>query len=188
MTPWPSFILLSVVLVIAAVTDLKTGKIFNWLTYPAILSGILVATTTGFLESGLTGAGQGVRASLLGLLAAVVPFGLIFAAGGLGGGDVKLMGAIGTIGADWLCVLDTAVYAFVAVAVIAMVIMVRQRILLQTLHRLLATAIFTAARLRARFPDDSPRLPFGLAACLGGLLAGVQHLFGVPMPCPSFAP
>ena len=35
--------LLGVVVVIAAVTDWRTGKIKNWLTYPAIVAGFVLA-------------------------------------------------------------------------------------------------------------------------------------------------
>ena len=54
-----AFGLLVIVLVTAAVTDLRTGQIFNWLTYPAILIGIAFWTIVGFYQHGTPGAAAG---------------------------------------------------------------------------------------------------------------------------------
>ena len=36
-----AFALLVLVLAVAAFTDWKTGKVYNWLTYPAIVGGLI---------------------------------------------------------------------------------------------------------------------------------------------------
>lgn len=77
------------VLVIAIVVDLHSSRIPNWLTFPAM--GFALAAHTwlngahGILFS-LTGLGVG-----LGLLL------LVYLAGGIGAGDVKLMAAVGAM-------------------------------------------------------------------------------------------
>lgn len=89
MTPLPvsvSWALAAVVLA-AALSDLRSRSIPNWLT----LGGILLGFAINFYAAGLAGlktAGLGFLASLLFL----IPFLLGF----LGGGDVKLMAAVGT--------------------------------------------------------------------------------------------
>jgi len=71
-----------------AVTDWRRGKVYNALTYPAALLGLIAsvfATPPGLLMSA-----AGLGACLLG-------FGLLWYAGGLGAGDVKLMAAVGAL-------------------------------------------------------------------------------------------
>lgn len=71
----------------AAVIDLRTRRLPNWLTAPAVLLGLAFHTATG----GLSGLGL----SLAGL---ATGFGILFVLwliGGSGGGDVKLMAALG---------------------------------------------------------------------------------------------
>ena len=71
----------------AAVIDSRTRRLPNWLTVPAVLLGLVFHTATG----GLSGLGL----SLAGL---ATGFGILFVLwliGGSGGGDVKLMAALG---------------------------------------------------------------------------------------------
>jgi len=35
-----AYVSLAALLIAAAVTDVRTGKVFNWLTYPAVLVGL----------------------------------------------------------------------------------------------------------------------------------------------------
>jgi prepilin peptidase CpaA len=76
-----------VVGVIAVGWDLKTRRIPNLLTFGSALAAILAH---GYQE-GLTGAGW----SAAGWLVGVVFFLPIFVLGGMGAGDVKLLGALG---------------------------------------------------------------------------------------------
>jgi prepilin peptidase CpaA len=72
---------------IACVTDLRTRRIPNVLTFGAAAAGLVYQVATGGLE--------GLGAGVLGWLVAFVLFLLPFALGGLGGGDIKLMAALG---------------------------------------------------------------------------------------------
>jgi prepilin peptidase CpaA len=77
---------------VACATDLRTGRIPNWLTLPAICLGI---ATHGILEGR-----AGITESLLGLLVGVaVPAILYRSTQGraIGGGDVKLFAALGAL-------------------------------------------------------------------------------------------
>ena len=78
---------LGVVLVVAAVTDWRNRKVYNWLTYPAVIVGLVLHTIV-FGVGGLT----------TGLITAVVVLFvglLILPLGWLGGGDIKLLIAVG---------------------------------------------------------------------------------------------
>lgn len=78
--------------IIAAVTDLRSGRIPNKLTFPAMLIGLVVHGAihgiAGFVEA------------LLGLVVCASVPGIIYKASrgtGIGGGDIKLFAALGAI-------------------------------------------------------------------------------------------
>jgi len=82
-------ILLSFLLGVAAVTDVRSRKIPNLLTYPAMLTGIVYhAATKGF---------PGFLFSAEGLLLGVSLLIVFYFLGGMGAGDVKLLGAVGAL-------------------------------------------------------------------------------------------
>ncbi len=78
---------LIIVLLIAAISDVRFHKIPNWLTYSAMAGAVIYHTSVkgfgGFLFSG---GGLGV-----GIFILIVPFFM----GGMGAGEVKLLGAVG---------------------------------------------------------------------------------------------
>jgi len=76
---------------IAAVTDLKTGRIPNWLTLGA-LGGAPVLWLV--LEGGST---RAAGMSLVGAFACALMPAIYFARGKMGGGDVKLLAALGAL-------------------------------------------------------------------------------------------
>ncbi len=78
-----------IVLFVAAVTDVRKGLIYNWLTLPAIVVGLLLS----IWQSGWAGLGM----SFLGLLVGGGVLFIPFFFGVMGGGDVKLMAAIGAL-------------------------------------------------------------------------------------------
>src|SRR5579864_8831891 len=83
----PDYIALGVTCA-ASVTDIAWGKVYNKLTYPAAVSGLVVAP----LVRSLTFA-----QSVTGLLAAFLLYFALHKLSGLGAGDVKLMAAIGAL-------------------------------------------------------------------------------------------
>jgi len=104
---------LMIVLLIAVVTDLRSSRIPNWLTFPAM----------GFALAGHAwlGSMHGVLFSLAGLGTGLGLFFLIYLAGGIGAGDVKLMAAIGAfvgvygvLSCAWLAMMVGGVYAIAA--------------------------------------------------------------------------
>lgn len=80
------------VVTVAAVTDLRNGRIPNVLTLPAILIGLVGQ----ILSSGIAG----LAGSALGLVVCVVVPGVVYKASngkGIGGGDIKLFAALGAM-------------------------------------------------------------------------------------------
>ena len=109
---------------LACVTDLRTRRIPNVLTFGAALAGLTYQAVSG----GVDGLGNAALGWLAGALIFVIPFAL----GGLGGGDVKLLAALGA----WLGpqqILWLALYAGVAGGAMALVV--------SAIHGYLGTAI-----------------------------------------------
>ena len=79
-----------VLICIAVCTDLLWRKIPNWLTMPFVVLGI-------WLNAVQLEMGPGVFFALKGLAAGLFVFMVPFLLGGAGGGDVKLLGAIGSL-------------------------------------------------------------------------------------------
>jgi prepilin peptidase CpaA len=95
---------IALVCLICAVTDARSGKIYNAVTYPAIAFGIIY----NFLS-----ADKGIIiSSAAGCLTGLLPFGLAAARGLIGGGDVKLFAAIGAIG-GFFFLLDSLFNCFI---------------------------------------------------------------------------
>lgn len=189
-TAWLATGLLTVVLVIAAATDVKTGKVFNWLTYPAMLGGLAFWTVAGGIGAGLdggpagwaAGSGNALLSALGATLLGLIGFGLLVQAGGLGFGDVKLMGAVGALSGSWQCLFSTTVYAFALGLVLAIGVMIRKGLVKRTFHRLVNVLLSKAARAPATIPDDSPKLPFAVPIAIGGVLAAAEVLLGLDTP------
>jgi prepilin peptidase CpaA len=80
-------VLLTVVLVTASGTDLRSSRIPNWLTFTAMGVALLVHAWLGGLPGALF--------SLAGLGTGLGLFVLIYMSGSIGAGDVKLMAAVG---------------------------------------------------------------------------------------------
>lgn len=79
--------LVSAVMIWAAWIDGKQLRVPNWLTFPMVLSGLIYGTCVGGWE--------GLGASLLGMFVGLITMLPIYAVGGMGAGDVKLMAGLG---------------------------------------------------------------------------------------------
>ena len=165
-----SFFVLGAMLVIAAITDVRSGKIHNWLTYPVVAIALIGHTLAG----GLTGYGRwmGLGGSLCGLAVGFLPLLAAWLAGGIGGGDAKLMGAVGALG-GWRFAVAGMFYGFAVAAIMALIVMLRRRITRKTFGRVLRflALLLTPTKPADPATEDSPTIPFGLALCIGAAVA-----------------
>jgi prepilin peptidase CpaA len=83
--PMPIRVTLSLIVLTAAVTDLKWRRIPNWLTLPALPVGLIAQTVYG----------EGFWQGLLGALGGFAALFVLFAIGAGGAGDVKLFTVVG---------------------------------------------------------------------------------------------
>lgn len=162
------FWLLCIVLIISVYTDLRYKKIYNWLLIPATLLALAFHLYQG-------GTGQlwwAVKGLLLGIGLLFIPFAL----GGMGAGDVKLLGFVGACGGPgfaWLAFLAAAL----AGGIIALVVLLINGRLLSTLKAVGLTFLsFVGAAPRVNIlgsleSQNSLAFPYGVAITAGTLVA-----------------
>ncbi|WP_078548220.1 A24 family peptidase [Litchfieldia alkalitelluris] len=106
--------LLFVILCVCVLTDLKSRKIYNVVTFPAyILALVLNALLNGW---------SGIAFSLMGFLCGFALLLIPYLMGGMGAGDVKLLALIGALkGASF--VLITSIYMAIIGGLIGLLIL-----------------------------------------------------------------
>ncbi len=164
MTWW--LVVLAAVLLVAVVTDLRRGKIYNWLTYTAVAIGLAGHTFMGSWSGDARDIG--LMGALAGLAVGFLPLMLAALAGGINGGDVKLMGAVGAL-AGWRFVAAALLYSVLVAAVLAVIVMLYRGVFRRTLKRvgLFLWQVVCMHRPTDPASPDSPKVPFGVAICLG---------------------
>ncbi len=151
--------LLLLVTILSAGTDLWKGRIYNAVTYPAIVAGFAVQL---YLHGS-----SGLSAATTGFAVGFFPALLLFAAGGLGGGDVKLMGAIGTI-VGAIPATETLVIACLFGCVAALGKLAWRG----TLFRTMFSSLWSLVRFRMPTPPkgmERLELRFGAVICIAAL-------------------
>ena len=154
-----------VVALVGAVSDVARGLIPNWLTMTGIVGGIALQTVHGGL-SGLTG-------SLAGCCLGIALLIGFYACGGMGAGDVKLFGAVGScLGPSG--VMQAALVVALSGGIYALVVRARHRGWRATL-RSIYTGCLTIALTGCPAPAETstglePSLRYGIAIALGTTL------------------
>lgn len=167
-----SLSLAALVCLVAAVKDLATGCIPNWLTLGALLAGLLLIPSARWV------AGQGdlrdFGLALLGAaLAGLVPLAL-FRLGAMGGGDVKLLAAVGGLLGPRLGI-EVELYAFIVAALWGPAVLAyrgKLGAMFGNLYCLTRNLLVSKAK-RVRLDEHAmAELKFGPAIFLGVLCAG----------------
>lgn len=157
----PRRLVLAFVLVAAVVTDLGRGRIPNLLTYPAAAAGLALAAVVGGAGA-LGGAAAGAAVGFFAFFA-------IFMFGGVKGGDVKLMAAIGAL-VGWPQVLGAMFHGVLVGGFLSLAVMIWHGTLLRSVRNVLVTAATTVLPGFERVPLDpanSRGVPYGVALALG---------------------
>lgn len=156
---------LILVLIVCALTDLLHRKLYNVVLMPSLL----FALGYNLYYGGWTGLGQSMLGLLVGLLILILPF----AKGGMGAGDVKLLGVIGAFkGVQF--VLYTAIGMGLAGGLMALGIWFYRFGVIDTIVGivkgvyLMITSRFTLFQFRLHNErNEKIMLPYGLAIALG---------------------
>jgi prepilin peptidase CpaA len=157
-----ALLVLAVMLVIAVYMELKEKRIPNWLT----LSGMALGLLFGYMH--------GTAAFWFSLGGLVIGFGFLFifyVFGGLGGGDVKLMGAAGALlGAD--LIKPALVYtAFIGAFLAVMMVIWRKDFWTRIGRGLQPLAFWRKKGAEQSAPSSPIAVPYGVAIAVGCLLA-----------------
>jgi prepilin peptidase CpaA len=170
-------VVLCVWLLAAAVIDVRSRRIPNWLVGSGVISALALHLLAPF-GTGLFAfwwGSPGVSQSLLGLLTGLALFMPLYLLRAVGAGDVKLLAMVGA----WLgpqLLLGATLLSVLAGGVMAIVVMLASRTSLQVLTnvRVMLTTAFVgmhAGKLSALDapPPGSVRLPYALAIAIGSM-------------------
>ncbi|MCP4714760.1 MAG: hypothetical protein GY868_06545 [Deltaproteobacteria bacterium] len=146
----------------SAVTDGTRKKIYNIQTYPAMLCGLVL----GYLY----GEWPGLLMSFAGLLVGLALLFAVYLIGGIGAGDVKLLGAIGALQGTTF-VLWTMFYTALVGGAMAFAVIIWQGTARQTLKNIIGLCRHPLQQTKNTPAQDSQYLPYGIAIAAGGLWA-----------------
>jgi prepilin peptidase CpaA len=165
--------LLLAILGMAAVTDLRTYRIPNWLTGPAILVGLSLHTLTMQLT--------GLVFSLEGAAVGFGLFVILYVCGWMGAGDVKLYAAVGSFLGPAQTVSAAIVIALVG-GLLALVILGRHQGWRRTgvwLWSYVQTILLTrSVQQLSPVQGVLPRVPYAVAIGLGTIGSYWWHTLG----------
>lgn len=136
-------------------------------TYSTALLGVVI----GIINQ-ISGVNHGLLDSLLGLGGALLLYGILMSIGSLGGGDVKLMAAIGAL-MGFPFIINSGVRIVLIGAAIALLVTIYRSIRIGTLpgaiYRIIAVVTLTLPIREVLADQQSPgkTMPFAPAICLG---------------------
>ncbi len=159
-------------------TDIRASRIPNLLTLPAAAAGIAFHAAA----SGLDGFFFGLWGWALGGGVLLVPYLL----SGMGAGDVKLLGAVGSF-LGLKAVFEVFLVSALFGGLYAVLLIVLRRDAFQGIFRERFSALYAAAATRSAAPlafeaaRGRPRLRYGLAIALGTVTYIVYRAYGIAL-------
>ena len=169
------FILLISILIVSAVIDIRVKKIPNLITFPTMVLGLVYY--------GETNGWDGLLFSLGGLALGMGIFFILYMMGGMGAGDVKLMGAVGAIVGS-KGVLLTALFSAIVGGVYALIVLLFNIEYLKDLIKrsfiTIKSLVFTKQfiLIPAAKPEEKPKLCYGVAIAIGTFSYLILEAYG----------
>ena len=158
---------LMIILITAAIIDIRSRRIPNWLTFSTSIIAIIYYTWT----KGLEGLFFSFKGLLVGIAVLIIPYLM----GGMGAGDIKLMGAIGgflgskSVFIAFLCsAIIGGFYAFIILALNGHI-----KRTLQRYGTMLKAFLLTHKFIYINpfLHENKPRLCYGVAIALGTIIS-----------------
>lgn len=156
----------SAILIWAAWIDGKELRVPNWITFPMVLSGLIYSAVggDGFL-AGMTGMLMG--------LACLLP---LYAVGGMGAGDVKLMAGMGAW-LGWQITLEAFIVSVVVGAIMAVLMVLFKGTWKKHYENFLTILSewvvirnpYELSRIAADRKPTMALLPYGIPICIGSI-------------------
>jgi prepilin peptidase CpaA len=162
-----SAVIALVIVSTAVVTDIRSRRIPNWLTFPSVAIGLLY--------HGITGGFQGLAFSALGLVLGYAMFMVFYFLAGMGAGDVKLMGAVGALLGPYGVILS-ALFTALAGGIYAVVLLTWCNRLGETVsrYRVMVWWLVSTGKIVYVPPPAGKELPalcYGVPIAIGTVLA-----------------
>lgn len=163
--------------IVCVYTDLARNRIYNAATLSGLAAGLVLAY---LLDATADGYPHLKAAALAALLGGGILF-LVYLAGGLGAGDVKLMAAVGALSplaaatAGWRFVCVALMYTAIVGAAIAVGTLIWKGRLLEGL-RDSARTLFTFRRGKKAEGQKPLTIPYGLAIGIGTIWAWMETM------------
>jgi prepilin peptidase CpaA len=160
---------------LSAYWDLRYRKIPNWATLPCIALGLGL--------NGLLLGWGGMKASGLGFLVGFGALLVLFVLSWMGGGDVKLMAAVGAL-KGYPFVVSALFYSLIVGVVIGVAMLIWNRKALRTFKNLF---FVVASRVSPLIPkqdikrEETQKIPFGLAIVFGTVWAMIMGYAWSPL-------
>ena len=161
---------------VAAVIDVRSFRIPNWLTFTAAGAGLVLNTLLFGVALGGNAALRFGLASVVGCITLLLAFGLLAAMRFVTMGDVKLMAAVGA-----LLRFPDALWALAYVAIAGGVLGVGYALVLGRMGRVVTNLFRIARRVVTRRPDEVElhRIPYSLAILVGATWAALLKYWPV---------
>jgi len=167
-------ILLITILLICCYTDLRTRKLYNWAT----LGGALLGFITNYYYLGTRGLSIAFIGWVTGIIVLIIPYSM----GGIGAGDVKLLGAIGAFLGPYRAVQSFLIAAILGGIYAAAILSKQKKLLAITKGSIMELSIFVMSGFQINtFVGEkdgtaAATIPYGLLLSIGAL---VVFLLGV---------
>lgn len=165
-----AYILCAVYLAAACITDVRSMKIPNFLTIPAMLIGVIYHGATSGLE--------GLVYSVKGMAGGFIVVLIMYFIGAVGAGDVKLFGGIGA----WcglLFTLQAVVYSVLFAGFIGLLILLWRRETFKRLRRMVGNVagvfIFRSLTPWSNSKEAYLRFPFMIAVMPGVIFTYMNY-------------
>jgi prepilin peptidase CpaA len=162
------------VALMGAVIDVRSARIPNRLTYTALPAALMLRTAVLGLS--------GLKSGALGMLVAGGLFLLLFVLGAMGGGDMKLMAAVGAwVGSTQVVMLILA--AALAGGILAIGRIIFSNAVGQTLRNIMHLICYRLTSGLQPHPElnvqssGSQRVPFGVAIAVGALFCASHAIW-----------
>lgn len=159
---------------LGAITDIHRARIPNWLTYTAVIAALILRASLMRWS--------GLASGAIGILIAGGAFCVLFILGAMGGGDMKMMAAIGAwVGSRHILTVMVAIG--LAGGVLALVSMVFNKNLIQTVRNTVRLIAYRFTSGLQPHPEmniqayGSRRVPFGVAIALGTLFCAANTVW-----------
>lgn len=173
---------LFLLLIASTYADIVHRRIHNWISYTGIGLGIGIAGA----ESTMIGLWQPMMPAASGLIIGLAVFALPCYFGWLGGGDMKLMGAVGALQGAPLAVspinlgfiISAIFYTSLAGACMAAIVLIWQRRFVEGFRT--SFKLIARPRMKLDAAAAGATIPYGIAIVIGTLYAAFLSLGGSP--------